>query len=815
MILFLLPLLRHFLSTTWWLNNTGQFLGLPHEDINFTGFDSDLLTGAGITIVSMADGANAYHRIYANRSIPSGFLDSFTNAEQPYVPNPMEHGVGQRMLGTAVGSPGICESDGVAPQARVMSFNFWNASSRNESLQYVICHHSDHWNIALLTYKIWNCIGRECQYIPASVLPRTIASDCLYDRLASNGSRAKLFVTPNGLDGRLTDVFFTPPTRWPLVFTVNSISNRGLPINRVAEGSGLFISCPGTRLDQDTPPAYIHYATPETNTSCSKSLHNVSFEYTNASAAMFAGAMAIVLQANPQLGLADLWYLFAMTATKANNFSVLWKQNQHGLWFNRRLGFGRLNLGKAVALARIWGSPGLPYNTGVMNATIERAVLIPLTECDANDPRARASFEFEVKGVFVLVMAVRMKTRDFGFGSVIVHLRSPSNTTSELKILTEWSTLNQNIQQLDLTTNEFLGEPLEGTWIVDFPQVDSADRGLVEEIELIAYYARERPDRSFANQENGQDPFQPLDESAFTFIDDRLTMAAGKTFTTNISWRPEGATRRKCFYNAWLQTPGQRVKLKTDMTNNNQTLHLEYVPSVFRTGTPMNLTIESLIDGCGISRTVPVRYAHDWSSVGHVINFGQIRKTYDWIGNDTIRVPLTDWLNPSVKFRITWHQNLTELIDDGYSCSACISLITVDTKQVVRRTFERNLGQVDGYTPWLNGNVPSNRRYRLEISPSSAMREGFKPLYVYLEMVPIAGTYRPYTPPFTEMLTIGIVLVMAANFVFVGARIWMLARHKAAQGEETAPFKSGRHAPAPESSTALLGPDGMPIISYM
>jgi hypothetical protein len=267
-------------------------------------------------------------------------------------------------------------------------------------------------------------------------------------------------------------------------------------------------------------------------------------------------------------------------------------------------------------------------------------------------------------------------------------------------------------------------------------------------------------------------------------------MTSGRSFTTNISWTEEGRARSKCHYNAWLQTPGQRVKLKTDMTNRNQTLTLAYVPSVFKTGTPMNFTIESLVDSCGFSRTIEVAYVHDWSTVRHVINFGQARKDYDWHGNETIRVPLTDWLNPSTKFRITWHQNLTELIDDGYSCSACISLLTVDTRQVIRRTFERNLGQVDGWSPMLNGKIPSNRKYRLEISPSSALREGFKPLYVYLEMVPVTGSYVPYKAPFTTGVTLAIVLLLVGNFVFVGARLYLMSRHKEAHGEEAAPFKT-------------------------
>jgi hypothetical protein len=331
---------------------------------------------------------------------------------------------------------------------------------------------------------------------------------------------------------------------------------------------------------------------------------------------------------------------------------------------------------------------------------------------------------------------------------------------------------------------------MNGTWIATFPQVDSVDRGLIESAELVIYCTATRPDIVYAHQRNGLDPFFPLNEGALVFVEERPRMESGERFATNIHWILSNDSRKHCHYNAWLQTPGQRVKLHSEMTHQNQTFNLSYVPSVFQTGTAMNLTIESLIDGCGISRTVAVDYVHNWSTVGHVMNFGLPLKTYEWTSNDTVRVPLADWRNPAVKFRITWNQNLTQLIDDGYSCSACISLIIVDTRQVVRRVFERNLGEVDGWTPWLNGHVPTNRKYRLEISPSSAMREGFKPLYVYLEMVPVAGTYHPYKPPFTTGVTAGIVIVFILNFAFVGAQLYFMTKLREARGEEAAPFRA-------------------------
>jgi hypothetical protein len=357
---------------------------------------------------------------------------------------------------------------------------------------------------------------------------------------------------------------------------------------------------------------------------------------------------------------------------------------------------------------------------------------------------------------------------------------------SELKFLTEWSHFNMDVQLLDLVSNEFLGESLNGDWVLRFPQVDSAARGLIVSANITAYYTESCPAPQ-GLQTNASDPFSPLNESRFDFVEPSVTMYSGSNFSTNITWKTDNTTIQKCWYNAWLQAHGQRVKLKTYMNEINTTLFLDYVPSVFRHGTEMNLTMESLV--CGFSRSVPINYVHN-SSSDRPIYFRKKGHDYNWHGNDTILVPLGDWLDGSTQFELIWHQNLSQLIDDGYSNSACISLLTAETKQVVRRVFERNLGHVD-YTVFLNGEIPSNRRYRLEISPTSARREGFPPLYVNLEMIPFEGSNVAYDTPFTTARMAGIVSIFSLNFLFVIWRIYALARKReAAQGEEAVPFKS-------------------------
>ena len=782
---FVLCSFLQLLDSSWWLKNTGQSYGLEGEDINYTTIGN--LNGSSVTICAMADGARFDHQVYTGRAVEGEFLDGFENVEELVPPNPSENFVGQKALGLAAGShDNVCSFDGTAPGANVMSIDFYNASGRQESLQYIVCHHSDVWDISLLLYKEWYCEERRCKYIPSDNIMREMAGECLYN---ARGGDVRKFITPAGNDDKLTDVFFTPPTRWPLMFVVSAVSNRGIPINRGSEGAGIFIACPGTRMDQDTPPGIINYALPQTNSSCNEG-KQTSFEYANASASIFAGAMAIVMEVKKDMSLADVRYLFAMTSTVVNPYSKLWNKNSWGggvgLYFNRRCGFGRVNLGQAVELAKKWKKDN--FTVGDFGTSkVTNTTLLQLSVYGDGDPRSKVPFVFDSKvtgsedPVYVLVMNVEISAKVLGFGSLIVHLISPSGTRCELKFLTEESALNSNVEKLELPSSQFLGEPLYGEWTVEFPKRDGGDRGIITSITVEAFYSYKRPDIADLSQVNGSDPYQPLDESIVEFEQKTLTMVARTTISWKLNWKNDPQDKhKKCAYNTWLQREGQRVKLKTTVDPTNTTYTLSFVPSVFKNATEMNLTMESLYGECGgWSATVPVLYLNEMDEPEDRADLIITKyKDYDNpypMKNGKFVIPMADW--KSGGFSVKWNQTMSEILDDGYSCSACLTMITIDTGRISRRTFERNLGEAD-FDIKENGEVPGNSEYLIELSPSSAQRENFRRKQVRVVIQRDENNRKPYKNPFTLQINIGILIILSANFVFVGTRIYSLNRRR-------------------------------------
>jgi len=81
---------------------------------------------------------------------------------------------------------------------------------------------------------------------------------------------------------------------------------------------------------------------------------NKSYTYamagTSAAAPMVTGAVALILEACPNLGWRDVKYILAKTAQKVDNENEEWLTNSAGFHFNRNYGFGLINTEAAIEM---------------------------------------------------------------------------------------------------------------------------------------------------------------------------------------------------------------------------------------------------------------------------------------------------------------------------------------------------------------------------------------------------------------------------------------------------------------------------------
>lgn len=791
-----------FLLNYWWLNNIGEDFGIPNEDINYTNIEYN---GSTITINVMADGANVNHEVYKGRAIQDQFIDAFLDKPQEIPPNPLVNGIiGQKILSVAAGRKNYQNASGIAYASRVSSFNFYNSSGHIESLEYLVCLNPDKWNISVIALIDRFCYSRECKYQRVDYLPHSFADRCLYSVLDSKSQ--KHFVVPSG--NYTSDIFFSPPSRWPLVFTIGSVSNRGFILNHGCEGAGLFLVCPGTRENNDTAPAKIPAALPDTEVSWDYN----SFHESNASAGIFAGSLAIIMEANPKLTLSDHFFICAMTATKNSPRSFLWKKNAFGLYHNRRSGFGRLNLGKAVELAKKWPKPlGLIKMFRVKeNKTPNKPISLTNTDSEVNVTIEVIPMKFNrtiyrnnvpiieedelTNQSTVVEVVISLYFADLGFGSFTCQLVSPNQDKRyELKILTEWSDLNENIAQLHLPSYQFLGERAIGNWTLCIPKIDNASRGILVHVGMDIYFVDEPPDQSLIDQADGANPNQPIEfhdnsnaqlktknnydyiqyydninlsgKPPFRFLKDSVSMEANKSATIDIEVREDF---RHCWVVSYFQSDDEdmnRLKVKPKISSDNRTMTLGMVPTVFNDALKMRFVIESLGEGCGFTANISVNYSN------------KLKPNTMWLTDyHDFRIPLR-----TTKMTVNWALNLKNILDDGYSTSVCISIISMESYQVLRRSFERNTGSAEIYLTDDKGITPSNRQFMLEISPSSPIDNSaitFKPIQQTITIETAPGNYRPYKNPFPLSRLIGISVLLGIAFIYVFVRIVFLFRKK-------------------------------------
>jgi subtilisin-like proprotein convertase family protein len=297
---------------------------------------------------------------------------------------------------------------------------------------------------------------------------------------------------------------------------IGALNASGVKASYSSAGSALWVSAPGGEYgwNASVRPGYganfympamvtadqsgctVGYARTDANTSLFDrgEAPNGSCNYTNsmngtsAAAPSASGAIALLLDARPDLGWRDVKHILAKTATRVDpsrpavtvaltggNYvaETPWITNGAGYDFHDWYGFGAINVDTAVEMAKTWevGTLGT-FTTRDWLASGVLAVPIP----DFNVAGATSTLSIPVpQGLVIEAVQIRWSATHAQIKDLGVQLTSPSGTTSILfNIRSGFEAANPF--DMVLLSNAFYGEPSAGNWTIKV--VDGRNNGV-------------------------------------------------------------------------------------------------------------------------------------------------------------------------------------------------------------------------------------------------------------------------------------------------------------------------------------------------
>ena len=203
------------------------------------------------------------------------------------------------------------------------------------------------------------------------------------------------------------------------------------------------------------------------------------FNGTSASAPIVSGVVALMLEANPNLGWRDVSKILATTAAKNDPTDGDWQTNGAGHHINHRYGFGRVDAAAAVSAARtatLLGPESAIEKTAWPN--------LPIPDNNATGVTDSISVTEELSVERAEVMFTAGNHTDYG--DLKIELISPSGTKS---ILAEKHDAKDSVRYLGwrFTSVRHLGEAARGTWKLKVSDLASGDTGTLQSWSLKLY----------------------------------------------------------------------------------------------------------------------------------------------------------------------------------------------------------------------------------------------------------------------------------------------------------------------------------------
>jgi len=521
------PLLRY----AWHISNTGQsvFAASPATagyDLNLAATWAAQIYGKGIWIQISDDGLEDTHEDlhdnfpYLNFSKNYTASSPYTSTTAPPQSTTDTHGTSVSGLAAAVGWNGL-GSRGVAPKAHLTIANFLSSAVTQTTAKYL--------DQANGNFDISNMSWGTTQN-SISALDTSYSSQLQSAVTNKRNGKGTIFVKAAGNDfavlcnGSTTaycigNANFDGDNVLPYVIVTGAMNSQGVSASYSSVGSSLWISSFGGEFGDDSPAmittdlsgcskgysesnqtsAFEKGASTE-NPSCN---YTSIFNGTSSATPILSGAIALMLEANPQLSWREVKYILAKTAT-ADHFATgsishpqntalpsgyVWEQkwitNAAQFKYHNWYGFGRVNVDAAVNMAKSFITT--PVSLGTYTETNWNAahahtglnLSIPDNSATGVTDTIAVSDSLKVEAVQIKVSITHPDISELA-----LELTSPSGTKSILINARNSLTGIGNFSGDIFLSNAFYQENTAGNWTLKVIDTKSGNTGTLTDFSL-------------------------------------------------------------------------------------------------------------------------------------------------------------------------------------------------------------------------------------------------------------------------------------------------------------------------------------------